>query len=226
MSTIERLDPRVKLVAAVALAAWIGLLPADHVGLTGVLAAGLLVVGAIARVPPLSLVARSAGALPFVVVPGLLGLLGGTFDLAHVLAMAGRGYTAAMVAALLVSVTPWTSLLAAASAMGAPDILVQTTGLVHRYLEVVRERAAAMSASAFARGYGRHTPARFAVAGNMVGALLLRSLDRGDRVHRSMLSRGYTGRFRATHPLRMRPVDWVTGGVVLLGCGATLWALR
>lgn len=221
---IEAVDPRVKLVGALALAVWIGLLPVGREPLLAFLVVGMVVMAGLAEIPPAVLVVRAAGALPFVLVPGLLRFLTGTFDGAAVLRMAGRGYTAAMVATLLVSVAPFPSILAAASALGVPDILVQTTALIYRYLVVLRERGAAMMESARARGYGASTPRRLSVAGAMLGALLVRSLDRAERVHRSMLARGYTGWFPVARALRMRPADWAIGaGLVVVTSGSLAW---
>lgn len=224
-TAVEALDPRVKLVCAGALALWVGLLPPGRELLLVFLGVGLVILGALAEIAPATLIIRASAALPFVLVPGLLRALGGDLDLRALGGMAGRGYTAAMVAALLISVTPFPALLHAAASMGAPDLLVQTTALIYRYLLVLRERAAALVGSALARGYGRQTPQRFAVAGNMLGALLLRSLDRSERVHRAMLARGYTGRFRTLYPPRMRPVDWLAGAGVLGGVALSLAAL-
>lgn len=222
---LEALDPRVKLVSAVALAGWVGLLPERSVGVAGLLAVGLVVLGMLGQIPPATLLWRASAAVPFVVVPAGLGWLGGSFELPHFLAMAGRGYVAALIGTLLVSVTPYSSVLAAASELGAPDLLVQTASLVYRYLHVLRERAAAMTASALARGWSARTPDRFAVGGSMLGALLLRSLDRGERVHRAMLARGYTGRMPRLQPLRMRPFDWIVGTGVVTACVGSLWVL-
>lgn len=223
---VEGLDARTKLVVALLLAVWVGLVPRGHEAAIGALAVGLVVVGASAQIPPRVLVTRAAGALPFVIVPGLLRLLTGDFDGSALLALGLRGYTAAMVATLLVSVTPFPALLSAASALGVPDLLVQTTALIYRYLLVLRERASAMAASALARGYGRTTPARFVVGGNMLGALLVRSLDRAERVHRAMLARGYTGRMPLLRPTRMRARDWAAGTLVLTAVAGSLAWMR
>lgn len=223
-TVVEALDPRVKLVSAVALAVWVSLVPPAAAGILAVLAVGLVILGALAQIPPATLLLRASAAVPFVVVPGLMRVVEGTFDARTLAIMAGRGYTAAMIATLLVSVTPFPSLLAGASALGIPDVLVQTTALAYRYLAVLRDRGAAMTASARARGYGPSTPARFTVAGNLLGSLLIRSLHRAERVHVAMLARGYTGRFPPSRPLRMRLVDWAAGAVVVGGViGSLAW---
>ena len=48
-----------------------------------------------------------------------------------------------------------------------------------------------------------------AEAGGMVGQLFLRSLDRSDRVHYAMQSRGYTGDLLTMNPHHMTRADWL-----------------
>lgn len=213
------LDPRAKLVATGVVAVWIAALPPGGwpwaLGLCGILAA--------AAPSPATLARHAFGAVPFVLVPIGFGALSGAFEPARAVDMATRGFSAALVAALLVAVTPASELLAGASALGAPDLLVQTLALALRYLDVLDDRARAMLASARARGFGPRSPRRLATAGTMVGALLVRSLDRAERVHRAMVARGYTGRFPAARPLRLRGRDAAFVGVVATVCAATWW---
>lgn len=223
-TVVHAVDARAKWILAVGAAVWIGLLPKGQEGWLVVLIVGLLLVGVAARVRPDTLLWRASAALPFVVIPGLLRWLTGGFVAAEFAAMAGRGFSSALVAALLVSVTDVSTLLHAASALGVPDILVHTTALIYRYLQVLRDRAAAMASSARARGYNTATPHRFAVGGNMIGALLLQSLDRADRVHAAMLARGYTGRFPTVDPPQWRLSDGVVVIVALgMGIGSLVW---
>ncbi len=223
---VEKLDPRAKLVSALSLAAWIGALPQRHAGLLGLVGTGLVVVAALQEIPPRTLIVRASAALPFVLVPAVVHLLVGSFDVATTATLAGRAFVAAMTVTLLVSVTQFSAILNAASSLGMPDLLVQTTALVYRYLFLLRERASATAASAQARGYGVHTPHRFAVAGSMLGSLLLHGLDRADRVQSAMLARGYTGRFPMTRPLKMTATDWLVGACVTLSCAGSLFWLR
>ena len=215
-----------KLISALALTLWVGLVPAASAGLLGFLVLGVVVLGALADIAPARLLARAAIVLPFVLLPAALGLLAGTLDPRAVAVMAARSYGAATVGALLVAVTPFPALLGAAPAIRVPHLLVQTTALTYRYLQVLRERAAALTAGARARGYGPATPHRFAVAGSMIGALLLTSLDRSERVHGAMLARGYAGRFPLAREMRLRWVDWAVGAGIVSGVAASLVWMR
>lgn len=77
-----------------------------------------------------------------------------------------------------------------------PDKLVQLTVFTVRYLEVFhREYArlrAAMRVRGFRPGLNRHTYRSF---GYLAGMLLVRSLDRSERIVAAMKCRGFRGRF-------------------------------
>ena len=50
---------------------------------------------------------------------------------------------------------------------------------------------------------------RLRVYGSLVGHLLLRSMDRADRVYRAMTARGFDGTIRVLHRTSLRWSDWV-----------------
>lgn len=76
--------------------------------------------------------------------------------------------------------------------LGVPKFLVTQLLMVFRYIRVLIEEAASMKAARDSRSFGRkHLSIK--LWGVLVGQLFLRSIDRAERVHRAMLSRGFTG---------------------------------
>lgn len=57
-----------------------------------------------------------------------------------------------------------------------------------------------------ARGYGKKNYP-FKMWGIFVGQLLLRTMDRADRIHNSMLSRGFTGHLEIGNVMKWRKND-------------------
>jgi len=51
-----------------------------------------------------------------------------------------------------------------------------------------------MHVARVARGFDGRDPRHWPVIAKSMGALFIRSYERGERVHLAMLSRGYTGR--------------------------------
>lgn len=87
-------------------------------------------------------------------------------------------------------------LLAAARALGAPEKAVAMTLMTARYVSVVgqeyRRLRNAMKVRGFSAKASLHTLKSFA---NLCGMLLVRGIERAERVRSAMLCRGWTGRF-------------------------------
>jgi cobalt/nickel transport system permease protein len=72
----------------------------------------------------------------------------------------------------------------------------------------------AMRVRGFRPGSNRHT---WRSLGYLVGMLLVRSLERAERVRAAMLCRGYTGQFPALTSGPLLPRDWMFFGMALAG---------
>jgi cobalt/nickel transport system permease protein len=101
---------------------------------------------------------------------------------------------------LLTFITPIPQLLKALSSLRVPPLLVAILASMYRYLDVLIEEFATMKRAAIARNLmaGKHWPG--IVIGNMIGALFIRTYDRGNRIHAAMLSRGYSGDIQPQQP--------------------------
>jgi cobalt/nickel transport system permease protein len=67
-------------------------------------------------------------------------------------------------------------------------------GFMLRYLEVVGDELRRMRIASASRGFSARDPRHWPVLAKGVGALFIRSFERGERVHLAMVSRGYSGR--------------------------------
>ena len=74
-----------------------------------------------------------------------------------------------------------------------PDLLVQIMAFMLRYLDVVTADLGRMLTAMRSRGCDPRSPRHWPALGRSLGALFIRSYERGERVHLAMLSRGYTG---------------------------------
>jgi cobalt/nickel transport system permease protein len=219
-SPVHRLDPRAKLLATIAfLAAVVSWSRYEIVGLLP-LAAYPLVLCSAGRVR-LGFVAKKLLVVaPFVL---MLGAFNPIFDTAPREVVAGvaipGGWLSYMsillrfaltvaAAIALVAVTGMNPVCAAAEKLGAPRIFVAQLALLYRYLFVLAAQAQRMQRASELRAPGR--PRRsFALYGSMVGHLLLRTLDRAQRIHLAMRCRGFDGQIPLLRPLRLRTWDAV-----------------
>ncbi len=234
-SLVQRLDPRLKILAAVAwsfLAALVGSIPAALAGL-----AGSLVLALAARLQPGEALRRLSVINVFVLfmwlmlpfsfsspgrVVASLGFLEITregLDLTILLTI--KANAVALGAMALLGRASTLQLAAAARRLGVPEKLTALFLLMLRYFEVIKQEygrlRVAMRMRAFRPGMNLHTYRTFA---SLVGMLLVRSVDRAERVHAAMLCRGYRGRFWLDEEFRLRRVDLAAGlilGLMMAG---------
>jgi cobalt/nickel transport system permease protein len=244
-SRIHQLDPRVKVIVTLLFIVSNVLLP-DDAWLAYITAAlYLLVATHLAGFTPWFIVKRSFIALPFALaavsllftVPGEpllqipLGSRALTISDAGLLRFTSillRSWLSVQMAILLTATTPFPDLMHALRHLRVPAVIVAIIGFMYRYLFVLadeagrllRARAARSAVSAAGRG-GGSLSWRAQVAGNMVGQLFLRSMERSDRVYNAMLARGYQGQLLTMNPHVMERGDWALGAVALLLIAAT-----
>jgi cobalt/nickel transport system permease protein len=127
-----------------------------------------------------------------------------------------KSWISVQAAILLVTVTPFPDLLWGLRALWIPGQLVAIIGFAYRYLFVLSDEAvrlirarAARSASSGRKRSGGSLYWRGKIAGRMVGSLMLRSIERSERIHQAMLARGYAGRvLTLSHP-KMGRLDYL-----------------
>lgn len=111
----------------------------------------------------------------------------------------------------LVACTGMTRLGAGLEQLGVPRVFVVQLLFLYRYLFVVADQGARMKRAVELRAPGpRPLPLR--VYGPLVGHLLLRSMDRAERIHRAMAARGFDGTIRTRRPSSFR---WTEAAFVL-----------
>ena len=124
-------------------------------------------------------------------------------------------------ALVLVACTGMHRLGAALARLGVPRVLVMQMLFLYRYLFVVAGQASAMLRSATLRAPGRALP--LPAYGAMTGHLLIRSLDRAERVFDAMAARGFDGEVRLLQAPRLRWSDALfLGGCLLFFLAARL----
>ena len=204
-SVVHRAPAHLKLVGLVVFMLAVVATPSDRYAVFAGWAAVLLTVVAFSRVPPPYLGRRMVVEVPFVVFALLLPfvatgprteLLGLTVSEPGLVAAAGllmKGTLGVLAALTLAATTEPDDLLRGLQRLRLPDPLVQIMGFMIRYLDVVTGEMGRMLTAMRSRGYDPRSPRHWPVLARSLGALFIRSYERGERVHLAMLSRGYTG---------------------------------
>ena len=206
-SPVHRLDARAKAVVTLVFIAVVMSYDRYSVSTLVPLALFPLSLVALGRLPLVPLLRKMAVAAPFAVLVGLFNpwldrtpmgavgpwmITGGWFSFASILIRFALTVGAALV---LVAGTGMYRLGAGLQRLGLPQLFVTQLLFLYRYLFVVADEGSRMVRSVRLRAAGVEAlPLR--LYGSLVGHLLLRSMDRAERVHRAMVARGFDGEVR------------------------------
>jgi len=117
---------------------------------------------------------------------------------------------------LLFLTTPQERLFKSFRSLGVPRVYVLTLDMCYRYIflfvDVIRGMFVAKKSRTIKYG-GTLADQRW-VAGR-IGYTMIKTLDLSDKVHKAMISRGFTGDIRIMEDFRMKPRDYVATVVVL-----------
>ena len=108
--------------------------------------------------------------------------------------LAAKGTLGVLASLTLAATTEPSDVLRGLQRLHFPDLLVQIMSFMVRYLDVVTGDLGRMVTAMRSRGADPRSPRQWPALARTLGALFVRSYERGERVHLAMLSRGYDGR--------------------------------
>ena len=205
-SVVHRAPAHVKLLVLLGFVLVVVATPREWFPVFGVYLLVLLGVVALSRVPPLFLAKRMLVETPFVVFAVLVPfiaegertqVLGLSLSQPGLLAAWGllvKGSLGVLASLTMAATTEPQDVLVALRRLRMPDLIVQIMGFMLRYLDVVTAELGRMTTAMRSRGLDPRSPRHWPVLGRSLGALFIRSYERGERVHLAMLARGYDGR--------------------------------
>jgi cobalt/nickel transport system permease protein len=228
---LQRLDPRLKLIGALAFLITVGLV--RHLPVVAALYLPVLALAPASRielrrfvkrvwlfVPLFTGVIVAPAAFSFVTSGEIVVPLGHWFG--HEVGLSRQGLTSAglvvcrvavsiSVVQLLTLTTTWPRLLAALRALFVPRLLVLVLAIAYRYLFVLLDAISEMTTARRARtvaGRGKGRGAR-RLASFSAGALFGKAHALGEEIHQAMLARGYRGEARTLERFSLRLADWI-----------------
>jgi len=232
-SGVHRLDPRAKLVTT--LVYILVVVSFGRYEISGLLPLAIFPLSLIilADIPPGYLLKKLLLAAPFAFFVGIfnpffdrqvlfevgpLALSGGWISFASILLRFSLTVLAALV---LIATTSFTGVCMALERLGAPRVFALQLLFLFRYLFVLIDEAQRLVRARALRSFaGRGLGMK--VFGHLIGQLLLRTLDRAQRIHLAMLCRGFDGEIRLLRPSRIGREEFV----FTLGWSATFLVLR
>ncbi|ADW19360.1 cobalt ABC transporter, inner membrane subunit CbiQ [Desulfobulbus propionicus DSM 2032] len=230
-SSIHRLDPRIKVLIAALFVLCVVSFDKYTVAALAPFALCLSLIMALGRVPASLILTRLVLVSPFAVLLGLCNPLldqhpqlylgsfavsGGWLSFCSILLRFSLTIGALLV---LIATTGFNAVCMALERLGMPTVFAVQLLLLYRYLFVLIEEGRRMHRARALRSFqGRGMGMR--TYGHLLGGLLLRTLDRAQRIHQAMLCRGFDGTVRTRRPPRLTLRDVVVfmlAGLVLIG---------
>lgn len=210
---IHRLDPRAKLLTTLIFITTVVSFGKYEISAMIPFFIYPVVLGVLGNLPPGYLIKKVAVVSPFAIMIGIfnplfdrevlfylgeLGVSGGWISFFSILLKFSLTVSAALT---LIALTGFNAVCLALEKLGAPKVFVVQLLFLHRYMFVLIEEALRMVRARTLRAFGTSVGIRS--FGPMVGHLLLRSLDRAQRIHLAMSCRGFEGQIHIRTPLKI-----------------------
>ena len=211
---VHRLDPRAKLVTTLIFLVCVVSYDKYEVSALLPFLVYPIALASAGRIPFGYLVLRVLAVAPFAVLVGIfnpffdreialrigpLGVSGGWVSFASILVRFGLSIGTAVV---LIAVTSFDLLCLGLQRLGVPRVLTVQLLFLYRYIFVLGEEAVRLVRARALRSFGNRG-LELQVYANLVGHLLLRTLDRARRIHLAMQCRGFSGEMRTLRELRI-----------------------
>ncbi len=211
-SAVHRAPAHAKLLVLLGFMLVVVATPRDWYPAFAAYAVLLLAVVLVSRVPLPYLGKRMVVEVPFalfaVLVPfvatgprtEVLGLSVSEPGLVAAAALLMKGTLGVLASLTLAATTEPADVLRGLQRLRMPETLVQIMGFMVRYLDVVTGELGRMLTAMRSRGCDPRSPRHWPTLARSLGALFIRSYERGERVHLAMLSRGYDGSLPRSAP--------------------------
>ena len=204
---------------------------------------GALLIGAVllARIPVGFIVRRLVIEIPFVLFAVLMPFIGTgerTPVLGVSLSVSGlwgawtilvKGTLGLGASVLMAATTEVPDILEGLERLRLPRLVIAIAGFMVRYIDVIVGELRRMRIAMTARGYDPSWIGQARPIATSAGSLFIRSYERGERVHRAMLSRGYTGAMPVFERVTTTPQQWLVGlGIPVLAWLSAIapWVMR
>jgi cobalt/nickel transport system permease protein len=209
-SAVHRLPAQVKIVAALLAVLCVVATPRDEFWAFGLYLVLVVTVAVAARVPVSHYAKRAFIEVPFVLVAVLMPVFGGTAGALAGWNILAKGTLGVLTSLTLAATTTPRDLIIGLQRLRTPAVLTTIATLMLRYLEVIAAEARRMRLARISRGHDPRFLWQVGATARGIGALFIRSYERGERVHLAMLSRGWTGAM-PDRGVAAGPATWLAG---------------
>jgi len=212
-SPLHRLDPRAKLITTLIFITTVVSFGKYEIAALIPFFIYPVVLCTVGNVPPVFLMKKLILVSPFAVMIGIfnplidreillrlgdLGVSGGWISFASIII---RFILTVGSALILIAVTGFPAVCAALEKLGTPRVFVVQLMFLYRYLFVLVNEASRLVRARSLRAFGNEG-GNLKTFGSLVGHLLLRTMDRAQRIYLAMCCRGFDGIIRTSTTLK------------------------
>jgi cobalt/nickel transport system permease protein len=231
-SLVHRIDPRVKWLLVLSYVIGLTLIPPDPLVMYAPAALLVLAGLMLAKLPFGFVLKRTLLVLPFVGLVAVFlpftrgkevfvswpafGIVLYREGLVLALSVLLKGVLAILAVGWLVFTTPFTHLLLALRSFRVPKLIVSVLSFLFRYLDLLADESLRVRRARSARCPEKKIQKLGRSTGGMVGNLMLRTLDRAERIHRAMRARAFDGEIRSVRRLSFRKADALIFGAAVV----------
>jgi cobalt/nickel transport system permease protein len=193
-SPIHSIEPRVKTALLIAAVFVSSLTPRGFTERILLMILTALFLALLSRVPLRVYVLRFAVILPIVaVLSGVYSFSGSGFSWFEFFFYFSKASASFLFVLILVTTTKFESILSALRYFRFPIVIISILSFLYRYIFVIQDELERMLRAVKARTTA-NTDRRVLLKTyfNLTGILMLRSLERSERIHRTMLAKGFS----------------------------------
>ncbi|MBU1001168.1 MAG: cobalt ECF transporter T component CbiQ [Proteobacteria bacterium] len=236
---LHRIDPRIKLITTLCFI--VTVVSYNHYEFSALLPLILypIALSASGQLPGAYLWRKLLIASPFAL---LIGMFNPLFDHSTLLQIGGLSISGGWVsfasimlrftltvsaALILVASTGFATVCMALGRMGISKVFTTQLLFLYRYIFILTDEGLRMMRARNLRSFDKRGTG-LKIYGSMLGQLLLRTMDRAQRIHQAMLCRGFTGDIRLNRQFRLRSTDitfaagWLTFFILARTCNLPL----
>jgi len=226
-SPIRSLNPKTKFIALVGIVVLIVSTSPEEMGKFALYALLVLALLLMSNIGPKLYIKRVLVITPFVLVAlvavpfvtpdpntpviplGVFGLSASRAGLLLLFGVTAKATLAVLLMTLLLSSTPFTDLVTGLREMKIPSVMTDTLSFMYHFQFLLIDEMERISRARDARMYGGRWIWHAPIVGYVIGALFLRSLERGERTYLAMKARGYDSRYIMTGTGRLAIFDYL-----------------
>jgi len=119
-----------------------------------------------------------------------------------------KALSAALLLFPIVSTMTFITFIRAIEHLRIPNKIVQMISFIYRYIFVISDELYKTRLSVKSRNVNEKSYfLKHQVLGNIIGMIMIRSYERGERIRDAMISRGYNGTIQSIHTFKLKKID-------------------